>query len=312
MFNRFFMVHGKLEYSYLLLKEKDNCNNINIKEFYLRRIFRIWPLYYFYIIVTLLLTTIIFGYTDAHISSFWLYIFFIPNIAFNLNIYPSFLGHLWSIGIEEQFYAIWPHFVGKTTSFKRGIVLFIVLFIILKLGIKVMSIYFNNQILFSIIASMGFDCMAIGALFAIIHKEGYVFKNFFLLAGQLLFWVLFITSFFTKLPFFSIYGGEVFSILTGFFILGQLDIKKSLISLERPLLNFLGKISFGLYVYHPLAIFLFQYILFDILHYKMPNTLVLVLGVLTLTIAVSFFSYKYIESYFLQINESRNAQSLIT
>ena len=36
------------------------------------------------------------------------------------------------------------------------------------------SIYFNNKILFSIISSMSFDCMAIGALFAIIHKEGSV------------------------------------------------------------------------------------------------------------------------------------------
>lgn len=98
----FFTLSGFL-ITYLLLAEKNSYNKINIVEFYIRRIFRIWPLYYFYIIITIFFTTIIFGYFDAHISSLWLFVLFIPNIAFNLNIYPAFLGHLWSIGIEEQF-----------------------------------------------------------------------------------------------------------------------------------------------------------------------------------------------------------------
>lgn len=187
--------------------------------------------------------------------------------------------------------------------------MFIVLFMILKLFVKMISIYYNNKVPFNIISSMGFDCMAIGALFAIIYKEGFDFKRIIVIIGQLIFWLFFLAAFFIKFPFFSIYGSEVFSILTGFFILGQLNTKNNLMSLEKPLFNFLGKISFGLYVYHPCVIFLFKFILIDIFHFKIQNTLVLILGVLTLTIAVSFLSYRYIESYFLRIKENRIEQS---
>jgi peptidoglycan/LPS O-acetylase OafA/YrhL len=236
----------------------------------------------------------------------WLFVFFVPNIAFNLNIYPPFLGHLWSIGIEEQIYAFWPHFVRKTSKLKRNIVLFIILFLFIKLSIKMISIYFDNKIPFSIVSSMSFDCMAIGALFAIVYKEGLIIKRNILIIGQLLFWLFFILSFFTGFSFFSIYGSEVFSILTGFYILGQLTDKNCLISLERPLFNFLGKISFGIYVYHPLIIFLFKYLLIDVFYFKIINTYLLIFIIGFSTIMISFLSYKYIESYFLELRNNRN------
>lgn len=284
--------------------EREVFSTINIKEFYLRRIFRIWPLYYFYIALTLLLTFFIAGHSADNIKYLWLFIFFVPNIAFNLNLYPQFMAHLWSIGIEEQFYAIWPQVIKKTNKLKRNILIFICLFLILKLGLKLLSLYIQNKLPFSIISTMRFDCMAVGALFSIIYKNGISIKRPLLLVCQIIFWILFLLSFIPGFSIFSIYGDEMFSILTGFIILGQLDKKNCLISLENPVLNFLGRISYGMYVYHVLILFILKFVLINTFHYKIQNTLLLILYVLIFTIIISFLSYKYFELYFIKMKKN--------
>lgn len=294
----FFTLSGFL-ITYLLLLEKDVFKRINLRDFYVRRVLRIWPLYFFYICVTLLTTFIIFGHPDKNIKYIWLYIFFIPNIAFNLKLYPAFMPHLWSIGVEEQFYVFWPLFIRNTLRLKKNIIIFVVAFLILKLGLKLLSVHIHNKLPFSIVSSMRFDCMAIGSLFAIFYKEAFIVKKYVLFLGQFLFWIIFACSFF-RLTFFSIYGDEVISLLTGFIILGQVNKSSSFISLENPLFNFLGRISYGLYVYHVLIIFLLKVLFTDTLHYQFQSIVLLILIVLISTIIVAFFSYQYFEYYFIK------------
>src|SRR5829696_2370093 len=100
----FFAISGFL-ITFLLQNEKE-VQPINIKNFYLRRILRIWPLYYLYLVIAVLTITIL-GY-DLEIRSLLLYVFFAANIPYILNIPLKFLSHYWSIGVEEQFYLFWP------------------------------------------------------------------------------------------------------------------------------------------------------------------------------------------------------------
>jgi peptidoglycan/LPS O-acetylase OafA/YrhL len=102
----------------LLLREKDqsDSNSIDIKSFYIRRILRIWPLYFTALLATCAVTAIA---TRLGIFHFLPRIqfgcalsaaLFVLNFALALN--PLDVGglitHLWSISVEEQFYLVWP------------------------------------------------------------------------------------------------------------------------------------------------------------------------------------------------------------
>jgi peptidoglycan/LPS O-acetylase OafA/YrhL len=114
--NFFFVLSGFL-ITYLLLAEKERYGRINIPHFYIRRILRIWPLFYFCVFFGFFIfpeIKLLFGQIPnetAHLTS---YIFFLNNIDFVQNGIPdsSVLGVLWSVAIEEQFYLIWPLIIG--------------------------------------------------------------------------------------------------------------------------------------------------------------------------------------------------------
>ena len=113
----FFVLSGFL-ITYLLLKERQSNNSIAIGKLYLRRAFRIWPLYY----LIFILGFFVLPYFDVFAvpgqdvffqPNFWgnltLYALFMPNLAFSIytTAVPN-IGQSWSIGVEEQFYLVWP------------------------------------------------------------------------------------------------------------------------------------------------------------------------------------------------------------
>src|SRR5206468_6085258 len=100
----FFSLSGFL-ITYLLILE-NGLHGINIRNFYLRRIFRIWPLYYLYFAICLILLLVL--HINAEPQTLLYYIFFAADVPFILNSTLILLGHYWSIGVEEQFYLFWP------------------------------------------------------------------------------------------------------------------------------------------------------------------------------------------------------------
>ena len=93
----------------LLLREHDLRGGIDIRAFWMRRILRIWPLYYFFL------------FLSATVIPFWLqggqlfrwrlfhYWFFVGNWdAVHHGYLHSPAGPLWSVSIEGQFYMLWP------------------------------------------------------------------------------------------------------------------------------------------------------------------------------------------------------------
>ena len=118
----FFVLSGFL-ITYLLIQEKEKNNFISLKKFYLRRIFRIWPVYY------LVLFASYFLFDEKYNSiSILLCLGIFPNIAHALNLgWPS-SPQIWSIGVEEQYYLFWPILISYLPN-KRVIPILIFFFI---------------------------------------------------------------------------------------------------------------------------------------------------------------------------------------
>lgn len=98
----FFVISGYL-ITHLLLRESLRSGKPSLKNFYVRRVLRIFPVYYLYVAVVALLS-ILGLYSDA--LSTW-----IGTLTFNRDLVGlgrSVTTHFWSLGVEEKFYLGWP------------------------------------------------------------------------------------------------------------------------------------------------------------------------------------------------------------
>jgi peptidoglycan/LPS O-acetylase OafA/YrhL len=289
----FFALSGFL-ITYLLLLEKQQSGTIGVKNFYLRRLLRIWPLYFLY----LFLNIVFFGDKILNERIFY-YLLFVPNIAFTLNQNLPNLYHFWSIGVEEQFYLFWPLLTLAFKNVLRSVVLFIILFF----GFKLLTnIYLGgDSILYVFLSHTRFECMAIGGLGAVCYffnkKAIHFLQN---KVFQLVSWAIVALSAFNLFYIFTIIDHVVISIVTVIIILNQISNEKKLVSLENKVFNYIGGISFGIYIYHPLVINSLPFILEHIYAPTWVKVLYVHSSVLLVTIIISHISYNYLEKPILK------------
>ncbi len=134
----FFVLSGFL-ITYLLIAENEKYKTISIKSFYVRRILRIWPLYFFFIFLGLFVwPNIPFfhvpGQGTFNDVNFWhlafFYLIVLPNIAVKIFV-PNpvpLVGPTWSIGVEEQFYFMWPIIMKYSKNALAAIITVIVVY----------------------------------------------------------------------------------------------------------------------------------------------------------------------------------------
>ncbi|WP_452232343.1 acyltransferase family protein [Lacinutrix sp. MEBiC02595] len=263
----FFVLSGFL-ITYLLFVEKKVTKTIDIKKFYIRRILRIWPLYFFLIIVAAFILPYI-GYfeipgfesemvSENFVFKLILYAFFLPNLALTLLGGIPYATMAWSVGAEEQFYLIWP-VLNKYIRNKWKLMFSVIsIYLIIKLVLKFIRAnpFFNEVDKFWEAAPI--DCMAIGGLFALILFEEkkhtqYIRKLLFTKVTQysVLFVVFVCIGFGVFIPFFQ---KEFYSILFGILIINFAANDNRIFSMENKITNFLGRISYGLYMFHLIAI----------------------------------------------------------
>jgi len=291
-----------------LFNEKKYTNSIDLKGFYLRRILRIFPLYYLILTYGFLHYHFIlpfFGFEFENnydfLSGFLLVISFFPNI-FSTYRPGGILEILWSIGIEEQFYLfIAPLFL--ILPIKR-VLLFLGAFTTLYF-----LVFFSEDLDFLIKYKMLFFFFSFGGLCAILFNQ----KTFQILIKKLRYPILitFIVYFTTTIfkNNFNLFYYTLFSFILFGFTVAALALKPIKILQNKPL-NYLGKISYGIYMYHAIIMHLvglfylkvisklgFPYVL-DIIIFNVT--------VLILTIILSHFSFKYYESYFLNLKRKPN------
>ena len=108
----FFVLSGFL-ITYLLFTEQHKTGKINVLQFYLRRVLRIWPLYFLTLFLGFEIFPLFKGWEGVEIvepASGILYALFLANFDVIHNAAPAIgvLGVHWSVSVEEQFYLIWP------------------------------------------------------------------------------------------------------------------------------------------------------------------------------------------------------------
>ena len=317
----FFVLSGFL-ITFLLLKEKEQNNSIAIKKFYLRRALRIWPLYYLIFILGFFILPYLdfFAVPGQDIffqQNFWgnllLYAFFMPNLAFSIytTAVPN-IGQSWSIGVEEQFYLLWPLLIRKSKNVLKSILWITSIIIALK-GLILLSAPFVKLdalvVLKKFLAMSKLECMALGGLgaYVLFSNKEKILRIVYRPISQITSVVILpILIYFTPTAFEDILH-LLFSISFLVIILNVASNEKSLLRFENSTLQYLGRISYGFYMFHVMCIvftihFLDKYIGLDNDISTLQHMLLYGISFL-LTVAVSSLSYHIFENAFIRLKD---------
>ncbi|MFN0033301.1 MAG: acyltransferase family protein [Flavobacteriales bacterium] len=311
----FFVLSGFL-ITYLLLEEKKVTGTIGIKKFYTRRILRIWPLYYIIVLLGFFVLPHLPWFDIAKqevpfLQHFGInllcYALLFPNLAtaiFNSAV-PN-IGQAWSIGVEEQFYLIWPVLV----KFFKNTLLAIAVFFLCVVALKVVFLLFFNDIAYAkivsrFLATSKIETMAIGGLgaYLLYFKKEMIQKWVFSRAAQ---WLAYtcvpLVVLFAPVAFINVVH-LIYSVAFLIIILNVAANPHSLLKFRSTWLHYLGKVSYGIYMYHIICITFSIYALDAIFGFAQrlewwQSALVYLLSV-ALTLIVSSLSYEFIEKRFI-------------
>lgn len=222
-----------------------------------------------------------------------------------LSIPIPLITHYWSIGVEEQFYLFWPWFAKiKQTLFLRVSVFMVLILIMLKFLFYLVSNQENFKLLLQIISVTRFHIMIIGCIGAILfYNQSKLLVYFTNKYTQFICWILFFLLFINKFNISLLIDNEIVAVMTVLIIISQIQRKNYYFDLDIKIFNFLGKISYGIYVIHPLIIFLLSKIINKFKHDNFINYLIIYILTLLITIFTSYLSFFYFESYFIKLKK---------
>jgi peptidoglycan/LPS O-acetylase OafA/YrhL len=312
----FFMLSSYL-ITELLRREHLRTKTVHLKAFYLRRTLRIWPLYF-----SVLLISAVAGPFIPFFHMEWkqaiAYMLFVGNWYIIANpLAPSALGWLWSISVEEQFYVVWPTMakIGGARSITIGSLVCMPLSLA---AIAVATRYQQHlEVTVWLNSVVEFQFFALGALLATclsgrVPRLSTTVRLVLFLSG-IAAWLIASGVCLIKDPH-AIHS--LASMVIGYELvaIGCLCIFLSLLGASVDhipgYIIYLGKISYGLYIFHAIALaattFIRQHLEVAGSHHftiALPLFLADRIVGLTLTIALAALSYKYLESPWLRLKK---------
>ena len=290
------------------------------RNFYVRRVLRIFPLYYGTLVgIFLLLPQLLSAGDNFRLlvkdqGWYWSYL---VNFLIAFEGWPPFgvIGHFWSLAIEEQFYLVWPFVVcfftrQQLTSICVGC--FVVSFLV-RLGFMVAGYPLAGYVL--TIARM--DALAVGALLAIIFREANpraILSRWIWPAG-IVSGVVLISIFAWKRGFhvtdnlvmtigFSALA-LMFGSLVGLSIIVPQDSWLGKL-LSHPVLRIFGRYSYALYIFHPIVVFSHQTLIGKkplpfFFGSQLPALGLLIAFLTGVSLVIAWCSWHGYESHFLKL-----------
>ena len=310
----FFLLSAYL-ISELLLRERSRTGTVHLRAFYARRILRIWPLY-FAMLGLGYLVGLVRPDTAWGIFRFVNYLLLVGNLyAARHGFTANPAAPLWSVSVEEQFYLVWPSIVKRgaywiaIASIAFIVVSFATIYILVTKGVSMQAVWVNSLV--------QFQFFGIGALIAL-WLQGRMPTlaspvRIAMLLGAIFLWLTANAVFDVS----GIRGTEpAWQIMAGYGVVAIGCVLLCVGILGAPaswfpkVIVYLGKISYGLYVFHMLALGLVRYVLRYAV--KWPGLksvgfwplagleIVIALG---LTMVLAHLSYVLFETPFLRMKE---------
>lgn len=287
----------------ILIYTRDDTNYF--RSFYKKRILRILPLYYLFLLIYYSLAPLLStGGKGVELIQQVPFYVYLQNFAEVLNIKASGPGHYWTLSIEEQFYILWPlavYSVNPKNLWKLiGILVisvFILRYLMLREGLPIDKFTFTR-----------IDQILMGAFIAVLEWSGYLRKDKSLLKMELIgLFVLpatiFVYLYTNKFPLLigiisqSIVGLLFFSIIGCVLLLNDNHFLTKFLTWN--VLQYFGKISYGIYVWHVLIIMILNKFFITrifLIDFILP---------LVITIIVAHLSYNYFENIFLKMKDKK-------
>ncbi len=314
----FFMLSGFL-IAYLSMRQVQKTGTFSILHFFKKRVLRIWPLYFLVIGLSYVLYLIQGKALSLGCTSMFLYFFGniclaegMPDVVSTITISP-----LWSVSIEEQFYIVFPFL------FLLGIVLYkryrkvskwlavSAIFVLYVFALHSRFIHAENWSYISYSAVSALPSILSGILLALgivmyenafkkiaAHKKtvSIIAVFSFLIA----FYIKFAGSLGAALYILPIFITTACLILLSVF--DEVDEQPKPVSRWAITTQYLGRISYGLYVYHMISIVGINYVytVLSLTPTYLPNIYMKIISTFLITIFMAHMSYRYIEKWFLK------------
>ena len=311
----FFVLSGFLITS-LLLMERSNHARISLPRFYARRALRLLPALYLLLAVDLVISVFEKSSLSGQWNETWTSLLYLNNWYYvwpwlrhgSLN-FESNLGHLWSLAVEEQFYLIWPMVLMLLLKLRRTkvlsplvIVLFISAIVLRRTALWHAHVFW---MVILIRTDARLDSLLIGALLALFYRYVVVNKTvlkLFAYAALPLFIVIAYQG--PNSSFFYTSGFTLVAVVVLVMILASVEQAWLVCQvLEQSWLRFIGRISYGIYLWH--------FVVFTFLskHFFVGPRAIRILIGLSITLAITMTSWYLVEQPALRLKNRRFQKS---
>jgi len=293
----FFVLSGYL-ITTLLLREADRFGHFNLKHFYIRRLIRIVPVYFFVVGAVSFYYVVIKGETElAALIPY--YVLFLSNF---LTEHIPTLEMTWSLAVEEQYYLLWPLLLLVVPL--RLLIPFALVLVALNVALAPLDLGYAPQTEAPVRIALPYATYApilMGSLLAIALHLGRSFD----LIDRLLGWrgaalagflVLGLTMHLAPADVRGLPNFVIHSVMTA--ILAALVLRERgdfMATLRQPRIARVGAVSYGIYLYHLIALDITQRVLDRV---GLAEAWLILFAYSALAIAIAEVSFRTLEAYF--------------